>query len=50
MNEHELIKKNHERAQEIVNSWPSWKREFSKVHCSSDVKSFNDQGPKEKRT
>lgn len=29
MTKQDMIKKNHERAQEIVNSWPTWKKEFS---------------------
>ncbi|EAZ98530.1 hypothetical protein [Marinobacter sp. ELB17] len=49
MSENELIKKNHQRAQDIVNSWPSWKREFSKVHCSSNGKETNDQLVKVKK-
>lgn len=49
MSENELIRKNHQRAQDIVNSWPSWKRDFSKAHCSSDEKETKNQMVKVKK-
>ncbi|GGY83666.1 hypothetical protein [Marinobacter zhanjiangensis] len=45
MKTEEKIKRNHERAQHIVNSWPTWKREFSITKYSIKQDSKDNKKP-----